>query len=128
MDKRRFWFYSISRDTKSRSLYNTIKKCVIHGPYWSSKQKSSCMKERKCTKKYSEQFNEETILDEHSYPKYKRRNNGRIIQFRNNVINNRWVVSYNLLLCNIRRYNAYINVEIRNSIISVKYLYKCIIL
>ncbi|TVU30935.1 hypothetical protein EJB05_22589, partial [Eragrostis curvula] len=59
-----------------------------------------------------------------SYPIYRRRDDGQIVEVRNAKLDNRWVVSYNPTL--LMRYNCHINVKIACSIKSVKYLYKYI--
>lgn len=73
-------------------------------------------------KKYPKTFCEETTMNADGYPIYKRANNGVSIVIRNQVVDNRWVVPYNLYL--VTKYNAHINVEVCSTITAVKYLYK----
>src|SRR5436305_3342423 len=54
---------------------------------------------------------------------YRRRENGRFVKTRSGIrLDNRWVVPHNIHLAT--KYNAHINVEICNSILAIKYLYK----
>jgi hypothetical protein len=59
-----------------------------------------------------------------SYPVYRRKDDGQVVEVSNAKLDNRWVVPFNpslLMLC-----NCHINVEICSSIKAVKYLYKYI--
>jgi hypothetical protein len=80
------------------------------------------MKDGRCSKRYHRDFSATTVVNEKSYPVYRRRDNGRTFVKNGSVFNNRWVVPYNRYLS--AKYNAHINVEISTSITSVKYLYK----
>jgi hypothetical protein len=59
-----------------------------------------------------------------SYPVYRRRDDGQVVEVRNARLENRWVIPFNPSL--LMLYNCYINVEICLSIKAVKYLYKYI--
>jgi hypothetical protein len=59
-----------------------------------------------------------------SYPVYRRRDDGQVVEVRNAKLDNRWVVPFNPYLRVL--YNCHINVEICSSIKAVKYLYKYI--
>ncbi|KAK9274459.1 hypothetical protein L1049_021706 [Liquidambar formosana] len=59
-----------------------------------------------------------------AYPIYRRKDNKRQVRVRNQMLDNRWVVPYNLYL--LTRYNCHINVEICSGLKAVKYLYKYI--
>ena len=78
----------------------------------------------KCTKNFPKQFNEETIfLNIGSYPVYRRRNDGKEIIFSSQKIaDNRFVVPYNPYL--LLKLRCHINVEVCNTIKSIKYLFK----
>ena len=56
------------------------------------------------------------------YPKYMRRDNGRIVRVQDIDVDNCWVVPYYPWLS--MKYAAHINVEACMSVKSVKYLYK----
>src|SRR5436190_9423023 len=81
------------------------------------------MKDGKCKKHYPKSFQEITQEGPNGYPIYRRRNNGHYVEISNGIqLDNRWVVPYNIKL--VEKYNAHINVEICNSILAIKYLYK----
>jgi len=58
-------------------LYGIITKCMVHGPCGAIKPGAQCMKDGKCSKRYPRTFSETTVMDENSYPVYRRRDNGR---------------------------------------------------
>jgi hypothetical protein len=74
---------------------------MVHGPCGAANPKAPCMRDGICTKQYPKEFCEETTFDEHSYPKYRRPNNGRIhvigktSAFDGYHVDNRWIVPYN---------------------------------
>jgi hypothetical protein len=103
-------------------LYSVITRCMVHGPCGHAKPSARCMKDGRCSKHYPRPFSEMTIIDENSYPTYRRRNNGRFFIKDGFHFDNRWIVPYNPYLS--AKYDAHINVEIATSITSVKYLYK----
>ena len=83
------------------------------------------MKNGICQKNYPKNFQIITEENENGYPTYRRRENGSFVKIRNGIqLDNRWVVPHNIAL--ITKYNAHINVEICNSILAIKYLYKYI--
>ena len=77
--------------------------------------------ECECTKKYPNEYKEQTDANVNGYPMYRRRK-GTTAQVRNRSVDNRNVIPYNKQLT--FKYNCHINVEICSSIQSVKYLYK----
>jgi hypothetical protein len=103
-------------------LYNVITRCMVHGPCGSIKPNARCMKNGKCSKRYPRAFSSATLMDENSYPLYRRRDNCRTFVKEGFEFDNRWIVPYNPYLS--AKYDAHINVEIATSITSVKYLYK----
>ena len=50
----------------------------------------------KCTKHFPKRFYEETIIDEEGFPIYRRRNDGKTIEKNEILLNNRYVVPYNV--------------------------------
>ena len=80
------------------------------------------MKDGKCSKKYSRNFQENTTENEDGYPIYRQRNNGRTVEVNKIQLDNRWVVPYNPYLTT--KYDCHINVEICSSITAIKYLFK----
>uniref|UniRef100_K3ZDX1 ATP-dependent DNA helicase n=1 Tax=Setaria italica TaxID=4555 RepID=K3ZDX1_SETIT len=67
-------------------------------------------------------FSETIEQGKDTCPIYRRREDGQKVKVGGEELDNRWVVPYNPVL--LMRYNFHINVEICNSIKSVKYLYK----
>ncbi|CAB4491168.1 unnamed protein product [Rhizophagus irregularis] len=107
------------------SAYETVTTMMMHGPCGILNTSSPCMKDGKCKKHYPKDFQETTQEGPNGYPLYRRKNNGCYIEIRNGIqLDNRWVVPYNIKL--VEKYHAYINVEICNSLLAIKYLYKYI--
>nr|XP_047146315.1 uncharacterized protein LOC124819141 [Hydra vulgaris] len=105
-------------------LYDIIKTCMIHGPCGILNSNSPCMKDGVCSKKYPKDFNANTVAVHNGYPRYRRRDNGLVINIKGNNVDNCWVVPYNPWLS--KKYQAHINVEACMSVKAVKYLYKYI--
>lgn len=105
-------------------LYETVTKCLFHGPCGAVNPTSPCMIKNKCSKKIPKQFIERTALKTNGYVLYRRRNNGIYFEKQSFKMDNQWVVPYNPFLA--KKYNAHINVEICSSTSAVKYLYKYI--
>src|SRR6266478_4514738 len=59
--------------------YETVMKCMVHGPCGELNPMSPCMKDGKCTKGYPKEFIAETQVASDGYPRYRRRNDGRHI-------------------------------------------------
>lgn len=112
-------------------LFEIVKKNMIHGPCSALNINSPCMIDGKCSKRYPRPLTSDTITGNDGYPLYRRRSpedNGHIATIRmlnqDIVIDNSWVVPYNPLL--LKTFNAHINVEICNSVKSIKYICKSI--
>nr|XP_047129644.1 uncharacterized protein LOC100203234 [Hydra vulgaris] len=105
-------------------LYDIIKTCMIHGPCGILNPNSPCMKDGVCSKKYPKDFNANTVAVHNGYPRYRRRDNGLVINIKGNNVDNRWVVPYIPWLS--KKYQAHINVEACMSVKAVKYLCKYI--
>ncbi|XP_065640379.1 uncharacterized protein LOC100208098 [Hydra vulgaris] len=97
---------------------------MIHGPRGILNPNSPCIKDGICTQKFPKEFNPHTVAIFNGYPRYRRVDNGRIVNIKGNQVDNRWVVPYNPWLS--KKYQAHINVEACMTIKSVKYLYKYI--
>ena len=106
-----------------RLAYETVTSSMMHGPCGDLFPNAPCMKDGKCSKSFPHKFNQSTTIEEGSgFPKYHRPQNGRVI-YRNGIpLGNAWVVPHNIDRC--IKYNAHINVEICNTVKSVKYIYK----
>ena len=91
---------------------------MIHGPCGNLNRKAQCMVDGQCSKGFPKEFCEATQENEDGYPDYKRSNNRTFTRFSKDnqeiVIDNRWVVPYNLYL--VTKYNCHINVEICSSV------------
>ena len=94
--------------------YETVTRCLVHGPCGTVNPNAPCMEDGKCTKRYPRQCNEQTCADNNGYPEYRRRENGHVfVDAKGNFIDNRWVVPHNLYL--VCKYNTHINVEVSAS-------------
>ncbi len=109
---------------KNAPLFETVTKCLLHGPCGQKYPNAPCMVNDVCKKCYSRTFFEEITQGENNYPIYHRRNDGRKFQKTPDgfAYDNRWVVPHNLFFT--KMFNAHINVEVSAGIRSVKYLFK----
>lgn len=105
-------------------LFETIKKCMVHGPCGSSNPHSPCMENGICTKGYPKPFCEFTSIDDNGFPKYYRPNDGRSYTVGSASVDNRWIVPFCPFLS--ATFNCHINVECAASLGSLKYLFKYI--
>ncbi|XP_047136782.1 uncharacterized protein LOC124813574 [Hydra vulgaris] len=108
----------------NRELYDIIKTCMIHSPCGILNPNSPCMKDGVCSKNYPKEFSANTVAVHNGYPRYRRRDDGLVINIKGNNVDNCWVVPYNPWLS--KKYQAHINVEACMSVKAVKYLYKYI--
>lgn len=113
--------------TEDPILFEIISKNMIHGPCGTINMSSPCMKDGKCQKRYPRAMIHETQTGGDGYPLYRRRKpddggHTTIIKINNTEfeIDNRWVVPYNPLLS--KMFKAHINVELCNSVKSIKYI------
>ncbi len=103
--------------------YETVANTMMHGPCGKMNPTAPCIKDGKCQKHHFKTFQDSIQENHDGYPIYRRRANGCFIKVRGDAqLNNRWVVPYNIDL--VTKYNAHINIEICNSVLAVKYLYK----
>jgi hypothetical protein len=100
---------------------------MIHGPCGNLNNKSPCMCDGKCTKKYPRDLIRETQTEEGGYPHYRRRKPGdggftTYINMHNREIevDNRFTVPYNPVLS--KMFQPRINVEWCHSVKSIKYI------
>ncbi|KAL0860054.1 hypothetical protein ABMA27_010369 [Loxostege sticticalis] len=108
-------------------LHNIIKMDMVHGPCGSLKTNSPCMQNGQW---FPKAMNQQTITGEDGYPNYRRsslQQGGFAAEIRlrgqqQMVVDNRWVVPYSPVLS--KTFNAHINVEMCNSVMSVKYICK----
>ncbi|RXW11836.1 hypothetical protein EST38_g14019 [Candolleomyces aberdarensis] len=105
-------------------LWETVTRCMIHGPCGAENPQAPCMENGRCTKGYPGSFSDFTTIDENGFPQYRRRNNGRRVRVGEHEIDNRWIVPYCPLLSAL--FNCHINCEYVASAGSFKYLFKYI--
>jgi hypothetical protein len=114
----------ISNKDKYPMLHDLVCKHMMHGPCGVLNDKCTCMQDGECRFWFPGQFCDATQTGKDSYPVYRRRDDGQVVEARNAKLDNRWVVPFNpslLMLC-----NCHINVEICSNIMAVKYMYKYI--
>ena len=97
-------------DQANKELYETVSKCMMHGPCGRANPQAPCMKDGVFSKRFPKQYTNETRQAEDGYPVYRRRNDGRKVVVKGVELDNRYVVPYNPWLCH--KYNCHINVEI----------------
>lgn len=105
-------------------LFETIKRCMVHGPCGSANPKSPCMENGKCSKGYPKPFSEFTTMDDQGFPTYFRPNDGRSFHVGLTSVDNRWIVPFCPFLS--AEFDCHINVECAASLGSLKYLFKYI--
>jgi hypothetical protein len=105
-------------------LFETVKKCMVHGPCGAANPRSPCMENGRCTKRYPKAFTDRTVMDDNGYPQYLRPNDGRAYDVRGVQVDNSWIVPYNPYFS--AKYNCHINVECAVSLGSFKYAFKYI--
>jgi hypothetical protein len=107
-------------------LYQTVTKCMLHGPCGPNKHTAPCMVNGICSKHFPKPFCEQTQFGNDGYPEYARPNNGHTFTHPTShfVFDNRWVVPYNPGLS--AEFDCHVNVEVCASIKSVKYIHKYI--
>ncbi|KAM2134401.1 hypothetical protein ACFX1R_004418 [Malus domestica] len=105
--------------------YDVVALYMIHGPCGLAIEKSPCMKEKKCLKRFPKHFSNETTFESDGFVKYKRREMENCFVVKNGVkLNNAFVVPYNREL--LLKYQAHINVESCCQSMLIKYLFKYI--
>ncbi|MFN7878942.1 MAG: hypothetical protein ACK5P1_02890, partial [Sphingobacteriia bacterium] len=119
------------------ALQQLVLRFMHHGPCGDVNPQASCMMEGKCSKHYPKSFSDETIWDSSmNYPVYRRRRVDNLhpwfeTEYRphstsetTTTINNSWIVPYNPFL--LKKYQMHINVEMCNTAMAAKYLFKYI--
>ncbi|PIA36722.1 hypothetical protein AQUCO_03300139v1, partial [Aquilegia coerulea] len=97
---------------KHPALFETIKKCMVHGPCGTRNMESVCMENKVCKCGWL------------PYPIYRRRKTGKSYHVRGHLVDNKDVVPYNPHLSEM--FDCHINVEICASVRAVKYIHKYI--
>ena len=105
-------------------LYDLVQNLMIHGPCGPANKDAPCMQNKECSKYFPKSFVDHTVIEEDGYPTYRRRNDGKTVEVKKVILDNRFVVPYNsTLLC---MFEAHINVEKCNQSRAIKYLFKYI--
>ncbi|XP_076065050.1 uncharacterized protein LOC143039083 [Oratosquilla oratoria] len=119
---------------KEPRLYETVTRCMIHGPCLGFDESQSCCQQKgrkpgQCGKGFPKKCRNDLLFGNNGYPEYKRRpigegGNSFTLKMKDGpvTIDNSWVVPYNPFLC--LKYNAHINVECSNSIKAIAYVTK----
>ncbi|PIA50577.1 hypothetical protein AQUCO_01200042v1 [Aquilegia coerulea] len=106
------------------ALFETVKKCMVHGPCGTRNSLSSCMVNGFCKLRYRRPHADETLMDGDGYPIYRRRKTGVTYTVRGYEVDNRDVVPYNPYLSEM--FDCHINTEVCASVRAVKYIHKYI--
>lgn len=110
--------------TTQKTLFETVSRCMVHGPCGSLNPNAPCMERGRCTKFYPRSFNTRTSMEDDGYPDYYRPDDGRTFRVGNHTLDNRWIVPHNPYLS--AKYDCHINVECAASVRSIKYIFKYI--
>ena len=102
-------------------LHEIVTTHLMHGPCGARNPNCVCMREGKCKCHFPKQLQQTTTMADDNYPLYRRRGLYTVVK-NGELMTDEWVVPYNPYLT--LKFNAHINVEICNSIKSIKYLYK----
>ncbi|KAI9087212.1 hypothetical protein K1719_030847 [Acacia pycnantha] len=105
-------------------LYELVGSYMVHGPCGRSSRSAPCMKDCKCSKYFPKRFCARTMLDEHGYPTYRRRDDGHMVSRKGVKLDNRSVVPYNATL--LKLFGGHLNIEKTNQSRAIKYLFKYI--
>ena len=71
---------------------------MIHDHYGVVNPFSPCMMNNKCTKYFSKKFNKTTMVDSDGFSVYQRRNDSRVVKKNRILLDNRYIISYNVEL------------------------------
>ncbi|XP_076032434.1 uncharacterized protein LOC143020158 [Oratosquilla oratoria] len=119
---------------KEPRLYETVTRCMIHGPCKGFDESQLCcqVKSKKpgqCGKGFPKTCRNKLLFGNNGYPEYVRRSIGEggnsfQIKLKDGpvTVDNTWVVPYNPYLC--LKYDAHVNVECSNSIKAIAYVTK----
>jgi hypothetical protein len=105
-------------------LFETVRRCMVHGPCGPANPTAPCMADGKCSKGFPKPFQDHTSMDEEGYPKYRRPDDSRRYAVGRHEVDNRWIVPYNPYLS--AKYDCHTNVETSVSFGSLKYITKYI--
>ncbi|KAI9081228.1 hypothetical protein K1719_036800 [Acacia pycnantha] len=103
---------------KTPKLYELVGSYMVHGPCGRSSRSAPCMKDGKCSKYFPKRFCARTMLDEHGYPTYRRRDDGHMVSRKGVKLDNRSIVPYlRLLLTRVRGAKNYEDIRTVNTVV-----------
>lgn len=105
-------------------LFETVQRCMVHGPCGVLNPRAPCMEKNKCTKYFPKPFQPHTSMDTDGYPLYHRPDDGRSYEVGRHMVDNSWIVPYSPYLS--AKYDCHINVECAATVKSIKYPFKYI--
>lgn len=75
-------------------LFDTVQRCMVHGPCGPANPNAPCMVNGRCSKGYPKAFQDTTSMDEHGYPLYCRPDNNVVHNVNGFPVDNTWIVPY----------------------------------
>jgi hypothetical protein len=90
----------------NKLAYETVAKCMMHGPCGVAFPNAPCMEGGKCKKQYPHKFQSKTVTNVNKYPIYRRKDTRCIVLVHGVELDNRWVVPHNVYLST--KYDAHI--------------------
>ncbi|KAJ2921310.1 hypothetical protein H1R20_g15783, partial [Candolleomyces eurysporus] len=103
-------------------LFDTVLERMVHGPCGAANPNAPCMVNGKCSKRFPQEFNEETTMGENGYARMARPDNGVAFEVHGIWVDNRWIVAHPRALC--AEFDCHINLECAISLASVRYSFK----
>ncbi|KAJ1701083.1 hypothetical protein LUZ63_000862 [Rhynchospora breviuscula] len=104
--------------------YDVVSQFMVHGPCGAARPRSPCMQNGSCSKCFPKRFHDATLMADDGVVVYKRRDTGVTVDKNGVILDNRYVVPYNLNL--LFKYHAHINVERCHTSMMIEYLFKYI--
>ena len=77
------------------TLFNIVKRCMVHGPCGMANPCAPCMKNGVCSKGFPKPFQEWTVLTTDGYPIYAQPANQQVYDVWGFHADNQWIVPYN---------------------------------
>ena len=111
------------KDTQPK-LFETVCRCMVHGPCGAANPGAPCMVNGRCSKGYPKPFQDFTTMDADGYPAYYRPNDGTAHDVGGFMVDNSWLVPFCPWLS--AKYDCHINTECAVSFASIKYVHKYI--
>ncbi|KAF7372308.1 ATP-dependent DNA helicase [Mycena venus] len=75
-------------------LFDTVQRCMVHGPCGALNPRALCMENGRCTKFFPKPFQAYTSMDTDGYPLYQRPEDGRVYTVGRHTVDNSWIVPY----------------------------------